>query len=105
MVVFPEGERTRTGEFLKGKPGVGLIIAKAGAPVQPVRLFGTFEALPRGVHWLRCYRVTLVIGDPITFTKDDLKKEGVATKDNYQAVADRVMEAISKIELPEHRTI
>ncbi len=105
VLVFPEGERTTTGEFLPGKPGVGLIIAKANAPVQPIRLFGTFEALPRGVHWLRCFRVTLVVGDPITFTKDEIKKEGVSTKDSYQAVADRVMEEIDKLQLPTNRSI
>ena len=48
VIIFPEGERTLTGDLGKGLPGVGLMIAKSGVPVIPVRLFGAYEALPRG---------------------------------------------------------
>ena len=48
VVVFPEGARTLTGRLQPGEAGVGLIAAKSRAVIQPVRIFGAYEALPRG---------------------------------------------------------
>ncbi|MEZ5304343.1 MAG: lysophospholipid acyltransferase family protein [Verrucomicrobiales bacterium] len=100
VLIFPEGQRSFDGELLEGQPGVGLVIAKSRAPVQPVRLFGTHEAMARGRSWPRLRRITLVVGEPIYFTDEELKAKG---KDEYQALANRVMDAIAALELPEGR--
>ena len=47
VLVFPEGERTWTGEMQPLKPGVALLIKRAQVPVIPVGVAGAFHALPR----------------------------------------------------------
>lgn len=48
MLVFPEGERTLTGEMMSFKPGVALVMKKAPTPIVPVGVAGAYEAYPRG---------------------------------------------------------
>jgi 1-acyl-sn-glycerol-3-phosphate acyltransferase len=98
VVLFPEGERTLTGDLLPALPGVGLIIAKSQATVQPMRIFGAREALPRGSGKMKLAQISVVVGDPIHFDKDTLKK--YRGKDGYQKIADIVMKAISDLEDP-----
>ena len=100
VVMFPEGERAWDGEMLEAKAGVGLIISKAKVPVVPCRLFGAYEALPRGQAFWKKHQVTLVVGDPIEFAEEDLKGKG---RETYQSIADKVMSEIGAIELPEVR--
>lgn len=96
VVVFPEGARTTDGELQPGQPGTGLIVAKTKAVVQPVRIFGARQALPRGSGKLHFCPITLVVGDPITFTPEELKAKG---KDGYQKISDRIMAEIARLEL------
>lgn len=96
VVVFPEGARTLDGELQPAEAGTGLIVAKSKAVVQPVRIFGARDALPRGSSRMRFCPITLVVGDPITFTPEELKAKG---RDEYQKISDKIMEEISKLEL------
>lgn len=48
VLVFPEGERTRTGELQPLKAGVSLLIDRVRVPIVPVGLAGAFAAWPRG---------------------------------------------------------
>ncbi len=98
VVVFPEGARTLDGELQSAQAGTGLIVAKSKAVVQPVRIFGARDALPRGSNKIRFVPVTLVVGDPIVFTPEELNAK---SREGYQHIADRIMEEIGKIELPE----
>ncbi len=98
VLLFPEGSRSFDGSLQKGEAGVGLVIAKAQVPVQPVRLFGTYEAMPRGGAFIRPGKVRLVVGDPLVFTPDELAGKG---KDLYARLAGRVMEEIGKLEPPQ----
>jgi 1-acyl-sn-glycerol-3-phosphate acyltransferase len=98
VVMFPEGERTYTGKLGAALPGVGLIIAKSEATVQPMRIFGAREALPRGSGKMKMAQITVVVGDPIYFDKEKLKQ--YQGKEGYQMIADIVMKAISDIEDP-----
>lgn len=97
VVVFPEGARTLDGELGPAGAGVGLIVAKSKATVQPMRLFGARECLPRGSARLRLHPITIVVGDPIKFTSEELAVKG---RDGYQVISDRIMAEISKIDLP-----
>jgi len=93
-VVFPEGSRTLDGNLQPALPGVGLVIAKTMAPVVPMRIFGAHEALPPQGR-LRFRPITVVVGEPIHFSKADLlPHDGV-----YARLSNRVMEAIAALQL------
>lgn len=53
VLVFPEGERTSTGEIQTLKPGILLLIKRMAAPIVPVGIAGAFDALPRTRKWPR----------------------------------------------------
>jgi 1-acyl-sn-glycerol-3-phosphate acyltransferase len=58
VLVFPEGERTVTGDLGEAAPGIGLVAVKSGAVIQPVRIRGAREALPRGSGRIRFARIS-----------------------------------------------
>lgn len=93
VLMFPEGTRSTDGNLLEAMPGVGMLIAKSGVPVQPVRVVGSFEALPRD-KGVKFHPVTVYIGDPIYFDAAEFKGKG---REGYQKIADRVMEEIGKL--------
>ncbi len=47
VLIFPEGERTWTGQMRPLKPGVLLLIHRTGAPIVPVGISGGYELFPR----------------------------------------------------------
>jgi len=94
-VIFPEGARTLDGKLQPAQPGLGLVIAKTLAPVVPMRIFGAHEAFPRGGRPHLFRPITLVVGEPMYFTKDDLVGEG---RELYQRLSERVMERIAAIQ-------
>src|SRR6266481_9360292 len=94
-LVFPEGSRTLNGNLQPALPGVGLLIAKTLAPVVPMRIFGAHEALPRGGGSLHLHPITIVVGEPICFSKTDLHpREGL-----YTRLSQRVMDSIAGLQL------
>jgi 1-acyl-sn-glycerol-3-phosphate acyltransferase len=95
-LLFPEGTRSKDGKLQPARGGLGLIIAKSLAPVVPVRIFGSYAALPRsgGIHFTQ---VTMVVGKPLIFTKADL---GTDERLAYQVLSDRVMATIAALEIP-----
>ncbi len=48
VLIFPEGERSLTGEMQPLKPGVALLIKRAMPPIIPIGIAGAYDALPRG---------------------------------------------------------
>jgi 1-acyl-sn-glycerol-3-phosphate acyltransferase len=53
VLIFPEGERTWTGEMQPLKPGIVLLVRRALPTVVPVGIAGAFDALPRNVTFPR----------------------------------------------------
>lgn len=98
VVLFPEGTRSADGSLQPAQAGVGLVIAKTLAPVVPVRIFGSFEAFPRGSKRVKLHPIRVVIGSPIVFTKEDV---GAGTRDDYQRLSQRVMDAIATLKSDE----
>ncbi|MGJ8642587.1 MAG: (d)CMP kinase [Luteolibacter sp.] len=95
VLVFPEGQRTLDGEIGDAAPGVGLIAAKAGVPIQPVRIYGADEALPRGSGKIRFARITVKVGPPIVLSKEEFK--AYSGKEGYEALTNRIMDAIKAL--------
>ncbi|MGK0190486.1 MAG: 1-acyl-sn-glycerol-3-phosphate acyltransferase [Verrucomicrobiales bacterium] len=98
VLIFPEGNRSPDGQLQKGEAGVGLVVAKSRCRVQPVRIFGAHEALPRGTSIPRPSRLRIVVGHPIEFSPEELAVKG---REAYQAISDRLMDEIGSIKLPE----
>ena len=70
-LIFPEGRRADPGSIETFRPGVGMIAARLGVPVVPVRLFGTGDVLPTSDYMARPGRVRVSIGAPLTLEGDD----------------------------------
>ena len=102
VTLFPEGTRSRDGGFQRAKPGVGLLVAKAGVPVVPVRMFGAYEVWPRNQKLPSRGQVDIAFGKPVRYDAmiaDSRAKGAAAMKDLYQRIADDVMEHIKALRL------
>jgi 1-acyl-sn-glycerol-3-phosphate acyltransferase len=101
IIIFPEGTRTRDGKLQPARSGIGLLVAKTTAPVVPVRVFGTFEALGRRHLVPRPRQLIVKYGQPLRF--EDLRRETqtcskARLKEIYQQIANEIMAAISRLE-------
>ncbi len=102
IILFPEGTRTRDGRLQSARSGIGLTVIRSTAPVVPVRVFGTFEAFNRHMHFPRpCRRVAVKYGRPMFF--EHLRAEAQVCskprlKEIYQQVADEIMRTIATLE-------
>ena len=95
VVIFPEGERTETGEVGEGKPGLATLVAKTNCVVLPAYISGTYEAIPIGSRRMKFSPVTVLYGRPIDFSERIHlypKK-----KDFYRHVTETVMAAIQDL--------
>jgi 1-acyl-sn-glycerol-3-phosphate acyltransferase len=63
--IFPEGGITRDGSMKPFRSGAAVLAMRLGAPIVPIHLRGTFDALPRYARWPRFVPVTLRIGEPV----------------------------------------
>ena len=83
VLVFPEGDRTRSGEIHPFRPGVAMLASQARVPVVPVRIQGMERVLHRDAHWPTRGPVRITFGKA-------LKLEG----DAYTELAQRIQEAV-----------
>jgi long-chain acyl-CoA synthetase len=86
ILIFPEGERTETGEIGRFRPGVGMMAARLEVPVMPVRLEGLDRVLHREWHMARPGRVAVTFGAPMTLKGQD-----------YVALAQQVEDAVKHL--------
>jgi long-chain acyl-CoA synthetase len=66
ILIFPEGERTLTGEVGRFLPGVGLIASRLQLTVVPIRLRGLDRVWHRTAKWPRPGPVEVTIGAPVS---------------------------------------
>jgi 1-acyl-sn-glycerol-3-phosphate acyltransferase len=65
LAVFPEGTRTPDGNLQEFKHGAFKIAVRAGVPIVPVSIRGTFALLPKTTLAPRPGKVEVIIGEPI----------------------------------------
>jgi 1-acyl-sn-glycerol-3-phosphate acyltransferase len=69
--IFPEGPFSVRGRLERGLPGVGLLALRAGVPVVPAGIRGTFQALVgRRGYIPRCHPLAVTFGPPRRFPRD-----------------------------------
>jgi long-chain acyl-CoA synthetase len=68
VVVFPEGERTKTGHMLPFRSGIGLLAQKLNLPVVPMRIDGLFAIKHANRSFAPPNAITVRIGKPLRFT-------------------------------------
>lgn len=83
VLIFPEGERTLTGDIGQFHPGVAMIASRMHVPVVPIRLIGLDRVLHRDKKWPRRGPVEVRIGAPILLCGE-----------SYPALAKQVEEAV-----------
>ena len=71
ILIFPEGRRTEEGEIARFLPGIGMIAARLGVPVVPVRLEGLDRVLPRHARFPSRASARCAFGAPISLTGND----------------------------------
>ncbi len=91
LVVFPEGTRSKTDDFLPPRPGIGMIARKSLCPICPTYINGTNRL------W-DCFigRDRLGINYGRTITADELE-QFEDNKDGYRLLAENVMERIREL--------
>lgn len=80
LLLFPEGHRNPTDNFLKPKPGVGFLASYCGVPVVPVFVVNTDKLL-----WFK--KIYVFFGKPMHFNKSD----------DYRMVAEQIMDGIKRL--------
>jgi len=97
VILFPEGTRSLDGKLQPPKPGIGMLACRAGVPVVPARLFGSFEAFGRNGRLRLGTPVSIVYAKPMTPAEYDDPSAGKA---RYELAALRIMARIASIEPP-----
>ena len=71
ILIFPEGERTITGEIKAFAPGVGMVGSRLRVPVVPIRLRGVHRVWPRYSRVIHPGPVEVAFGPPLKLEGDD----------------------------------
>ena len=91
--LFPEGPFSVRGRLERGLPGVGLLALRAGVPVVPAGIRGTFEALVgRRGYVPRRHPLAVTFGPPRRFPRD-----GAHGRPARERITQRIMDDIAAL--------
>ncbi len=66
LFVFPEGGRTPDGTIKPFLSGAFYVAIKAGVPIVPMAIVGSYETLPMNSYVIRPHPIRLIVGKPIS---------------------------------------
>jgi len=98
LLIFPEGTRSPDGNIQPFRQGLGYLAAKTEADILPVRISGSFEALPRGARFLRGRDIRLKIGAPVSYEELRLLTEGFSPTKTYFTINQRLQEVLTSLD-------
>ena len=87
LLVFPEGTRSVNGQLQPFKAGVGLLAYELDAPVVPLHIAGTREALPKGTRTPSRHPLRLLFGPPVETTSFKESAEALSPYEIYYEIA------------------
>ncbi len=88
LILFPEGARTRDGQLLPFKSGIGRLVAASEVPVVPCWIAGAFNALPPDCRRPRLAKISVSIGEPLRFRAIPNEREG------WDEITSRIQQAV-----------
>lgn len=89
LVIFPEGGRTPDGEIKPFLPGAFFLAIKAQVDIVPIALVGTYELLPMDTFHIKCRRLEMRVGEPISTAG--------LTGHNLEALSAKVQRAVEDL--------
>ncbi len=94
IVIFPEGQRSVTGELLEAERGIGMLASVSNVPVVPALITGSNKALPFGARWLRRAKILIIFDRPVYpfIDKGDCSKNEI-----YEKTSMKVMSSIGEL--------
>ena len=93
VLIFPEGTRSPDGKLQPAQPGIGMIAAKTRAPIVPVWIRGSFEALPKHCRFPTPKHVTVHVGKILTNTA------AADGRDSYIRIGQEVVSSLRTLSL------
>jgi len=90
LAIFPEGERSPTGELMEGFPGIALVATKAAVPVIPVFIKDADRAWGVGSKRIKFCRISCKIGKPMVFHHEHKSH-------TYPEITSAIMAAIKEL--------
>jgi len=87
LAVFPEGTRTPDGRLREFKSGAFVMGVKAGTPILPVAIRGSYRIVPKSTMRVRPGRVEVIVGTPISTEGMDMKDKDALRRRCADAVA------------------
>jgi len=94
LVLFPEGGRAADGHTKTFLSGCAFMAIKAGVPLVPLTLVGTYELLPIHTYHLMPRPLKVIVGDPIS-------TEGMTTRD-ADLLTQKLFEVITATYIAHH---
>jgi 1-acyl-sn-glycerol-3-phosphate acyltransferase len=93
--IFPEGPFSREGRLMPGQPGAAALALRAGVPVVPTAVVGTFEALRgRRFYLPRRHPLSVRFGAPLTLLGP--RRHGAGRAERVEATR-RIMVEIDRL--------
>jgi long-chain acyl-CoA synthetase len=97
LLIFPEGTRARDGVMTDFKPALGHLMLNERVDVLPMFLGGTHDALPVGAVVPKERRLSVRIGEPVTWQRMVRETEGMPRSQAYRHVADVVEREVRRL--------
>ena len=100
MTVFPEGSRTPDGDLKPLQNGFALVVRRAGVPIVPVAIDGSFAAWPRRSKMFHPAPIRVKYGPPMVM--DGLKPDEIIRR--VDAALHGLLDDLRRMERAEHPT-
>ncbi len=98
LLIFPEGQRSVDGSIDDFRPGIGILACELLVPVLPLRIDGSFQAMPVGSKWPHAHPISLSIGPPVHITRELVERWREEGREPYLAATVGIREAIMALD-------
>ncbi|MGI9624078.1 MAG: lysophospholipid acyltransferase family protein [Acidimicrobiales bacterium] len=97
VIVFPEGSRQTGNKVADVYDGAAFLAARTGAPVVPIGIAGTEEAMPPGAKLPRRAKVAIVVGEPMAAPTSEGKRVTLSQRREFTTeLADRLQDCLDE---------